>query len=97
MKSLAKPTRWRNRAYEDWVRQQGCVICGAPGEVHHAKGIGGMSGTSLKAPSWAAMCLCRAHHDALHQYLIDKEVQWEWIGKTLGRAIEEGVLVNGKP
>jgi len=88
-----KQKRWYSAKYEKWVREQGCIICGQPGQVHHAKGIGNLSGVALKAPSWAAMCLCQYHHDGVQKYLLNKEYQWEWIGKTLGKAVEEGILI----
>jgi len=91
-----KPTRWHSIKYENWVRSTGCIICGQPGQVHHAKGVGHLSGTALKAPSWATMCLCECHHGLMQEYLLKKEVQWELIGKTLGRAIDEGVFKLAK-
>jgi hypothetical protein len=39
------------------------------------------------------MCLCRLHHDNVQAHLTDKDIQWEWIAKTLGRAIDLGVIV----
>jgi len=48
----------------------GCVICGAPAEVHHYKGLGGefpgitIKGSCMgkKAPYWETFPLCPIHH-----------------------------------
>lgn len=77
--------------YLKWVRTQPCIRCDNPdADPHHIKGQGNLSGVALKAPDWATMPLCARCHD-----IIQKEApveQWEWALRTLGNAIEQGVL-----
>jgi hypothetical protein len=87
---IPKPIRWESPKYEAYVRNLPCIICGGPAEPHHAKGIGGLSGVGLKAPSWAVMPLCRLCHESQHRN--PTEEQWEYIARTLGRAVEQGIL-----
>ena len=85
--------RWRSRKYLDWVKTLPCVMCGAPADdPHHIKGVGGMSGAGLTAPDWAVMPVCRQHHDEIHATPELWPNQWEWIARTLGKALEEGVI-----
>ena len=100
MNSYPKPTRWVSKKYESWVRSLLCANCEAShSEVHHAKGIGHLSGVGSKAGSQYSMPLCYHCHGIVHgklgtpeQHKMFIERQWEWIAKTLGMAIEEGVL-----
>lgn len=92
MNPCPKPTRWKSVKYINWIKQQSCIQCGSPAEPHHLKGIGGMSGGSLKAPDWAVSPLCHPCHDEMHRKPELWPQQWGWIAKTLGQAIEEGVL-----
>lgn len=92
---MGKPNpRWECRAYLDWVKTQPCMMTGLPADdPHHIIGVGGLSGMALTAPDWAAMPLTRGAHDQIGE---DSELwaqQWEWVARTLGKAIEEGVLV----
>lgn len=85
--------RWRSKKYLDWVRQQPCVLTGMPADdAHHIIGIGGMSGMGLKAPDWAVMPVTRESHARFHNEPDLWPDQWEYIARTLGKAIEEGVL-----
>ena len=85
-----KEKRWQSKRYIDWIKKQTCAVCGAPAEPHHIKGIGHMSGTALKAPDWAVSPLCHPCHDSMHHR--PSSEQWEIIARTLGKAIQEGVL-----
>jgi hypothetical protein len=87
---IPKPTRYKNEKYEKWLRGQPCLICGAPGESHHLKGVGNMSGGALKAPSWAVMCLCHTCH--LAQHYKPTSDQWELICRQIGRGVDAGVI-----
>lgn len=84
--------RWKSKKFEEWVRTQPCVICGDEAEPHHIKGVGQLSGVGLKAPSWAVMPMCHMHHANLHDDPSMWDAQWEWALRTLGEAIEQGVL-----
>lgn len=90
---MMKRKAWRSRRYREWVRSQPCCMCGAPAEdAHHLIGLGKMGGMGTKAPDWALMPMCRNHHNEVHRdpnLWID---QWEWVSRTLGRAIDEGVF-----
>lgn len=98
MTSYLKTPRYRNLAYLAWVKRLPCAISGQgpAGDAHHLIGIGGMSGTGLTAPDWAAMPLTREHHTRMHQTPEQWPEQWEMIARTLGRAIDEGMLVWAK-
>lgn len=94
MMMIPKQKAWRNDAYIKWIKTLPCSICGVSpcGDAHHLKGIGGMSGTGLTAPDWAAMPLCREHHGTMHATPLMWPDQWEYISRTLGAAISEGIL-----
>lgn len=86
-------SRWRSRKYLDWVKAQPCVICGAPADdPHHLVGLGGLSGMGLTAPDQYVMPVCRFHHDEIHRTPELWPHQWEWITRTLAKAIEDGVF-----
>ena len=93
---IPKNKRWKCRPYLDWVKEQDCVISGAPADdPHHAIGLG-MSGAGLKSPDWTAIPMTRLEHRSFHDNYtkaFDNERQWEWIARTLGKAIDEGKLV----
>jgi len=91
--SYLKPRPFRSRRYLDWVKQQPCVMCGAPADdPHHLIGVGHMSGMGRTAPDTMAMPACRQHHDEIHATPELWPQQWEWVARTLDRAITEGVL-----
>ena len=89
-----KQKAWRNEAYISWVKTLPCAMCGIPhcGDAHHLKGIGGMSGAGITAPDWAVMPLCREHHSMMHARPELWPHQYEYIARTLGAAIDEGIL-----
>jgi len=89
----AKRKAYRNRKYLDWVKTQSCVMCSRPADdPHHLIGVGHMSGMGMKAPDSMVMPMCRQHHDWIHQTPSEWENQWEWIARTLDKALREGVL-----
>lgn len=92
MPANPKPQRWSSKKYEAWAKTLPCCLCHAsgPSECHHMKGKGNMSGVGLRAPSWASMPLCRSCHDYVQK--VAPAQQWEFVARTLGRAIEEGIL-----
>lgn len=89
-----KTPRYKNPAYLAWVKSLPCAMTGQEpaGDPHHLIGIGGMSGTGLTAPDWAAMPLTREAHDRMHREPELWHGQWEMIARTLGKAIDEGKL-----
>lgn len=92
---LAKQKRWKSRKYLDWVKRQECIhpMCSAPADdPHHLIGVGGRGGMGLTAPDMYTMPLCRRHHDEIHDTPSMWPEQWQWICRTLERAINEGVL-----
>ena len=92
---MIKRKTWRSRRYLDWVKSQPCCVCGAPADdPHHLTGIGKLGGMGTKAPDWAVMPVCRRHHDELHRDPNLWPDQWEYVARTMGRAIEEGVLTS---
>ena len=85
--------RCRNAKYLTWVRALPCSICGGEaGQAHHLIGLGGMSGMGLKAPDWATLSVCGVCHGDIHTKPELWPSQWEYIARTLGKAIEEGIL-----
>lgn len=85
--------RWRSQRYLAFVRSLPCSRCGdQPSQAHHLKGTGNMSGAGLKAPDWASMPLCPRCHEEMHRSPDLWARQWEAISRTVGRAIETGVL-----
>lgn len=89
-----KPTTWRSKKYIAWVKEQPCVSCGAPADdPHHLTGLGGMGGMGTTAPDWTAMPMCRPCHTDIHNTPKMWPMQWEWISRTLGQAVDDGFLV----
>ena len=87
---------FRSRKYLDWVKQQPCVLCGAPADdPHHIISVGGMSGMGMTAPDSMVIPVCRQHHDEIHRTPELWPQQWEWIARTLDRALAEGALEVG--
>lgn len=99
-----KQKPWRSAKYLKWVRTQPCCMCdelpNSPGErieAHHLIGVGGWNGMGTKAPDWATMPLCKSDftnvcHDEMNQSSKHWDEQWEMIARTLGKAIDEGIL-----
>jgi len=84
---------WRSKKYLTWVKSLPCVNCYAPADdAHHLVGLGGMGGMGTKAPDSMVMPLCRGCHGLVHNEPDMWHDQWEWIARTLKRAIDEGVL-----
>lgn len=103
--NLQKQTRWTDPDYIKWVCTQDCVICGEPGYSdnqivpHHIKGIGHLSGAGLKAgDNWAMPMhvFCHNHwHNRAGDAVLNVDQQYEWVARTLAKAVEEGVLKVG--
>lgn len=83
----------QNPKYLAWVRTQPCSWCGNPeSEPHHIIGIG-LGGMALKADDIHTMPLCRKHHDTVHRYSDDYQVeQLRWLIRTQSKAQSEGIL-----
>jgi len=92
MTPMPKTKPWRSPKYLKWLRSQPCYYCGRPSTVHHIKGIGHMSGISRKAPDWATSPLCEECHHRMQTTPLLWPEQWEIIARTLGKAVEDGVL-----
>lgn len=90
---MLKQKPFRSRKYLDWVKQQPCVMCGAPADdPHHIIGVGHMSGMGRTAPDSMALPVCRIHHDEIHRTPELWPQQWEWAARTLDKALMDGVL-----
>lgn len=90
---IHKFTRWRSDKYKAWVKSQACVLCGAPADdPHHIKGVGYLSGAGLTAPDYCLIPVCRPCHRRFHAEPELWESQWEHALRTIGKAIEQGVL-----
>ena len=97
MNDLTKYKAWRSETYLAWVKQQPSVISGIEpaGDSHHVKGHG--MGGSVKAPDWASIPLTREEHSVLHAYGWQSWEgihgnQLEHVARTLGKAIQEGII-----
>jgi hypothetical protein len=55
---------YRSRSYLDFVRAQGCLICGATAQAAHT----GPHGLALRASDYSAIPLCAEHHLWEFQY-----------------------------
>lgn len=59
MRSATRKKTGKDPAYLDWIRRQGCMICGsARVEAAHV----GLRGMSQKCPDREAVPLCAVHH-----------------------------------
>ena len=87
-----KPTRWKSKKYEQWIKTQPCLWCGNEAEPHHLKGVGNLSGGAVKAPSWAVMPLCHKCHMQMHDNPERWPEQWEMVARTIGSALDAGVI-----
>lgn len=88
-----KQKPFRSRKYLDWVKQQPCIICGAQADdPHHLVGVGGMGGMGTKAPDSMVLPVCRIHHGEIHADPLCWHEQWQWIARTLDKALRDGVL-----
>lgn len=96
MIDLTKHKTWRSEKYLAWVRTQPSVVSGQEGtEPHHIKGHG--MGGSVKAPDYMTIPLTREEHTNGHAigWKTWEKLhgsQLEYVARTLGRAIEEGVI-----
>lgn len=86
--SFFKDKPYRDKKYTDWVRSLDCCICGAPADdPHHIIGAG-EGGMGTKACDLLTMPLCRPHHAEMHKDKTMQLVQWDFVSKTLQRAIK---------
>jgi hypothetical protein len=96
MQDLQKKKRWESMKYLAYVRTlPSCISEQIGTEPHHIKGHG--FGGSVKAADWAVIPLTRMEHTDLHsrgwQSWEERHgSQLEYVARTLGRAIEEGIL-----
>ena len=89
---------YRNKKLREFARHEPCVACGADNGTtvwaHSNQQIFG-KGMGIKASDAAAMCLCfrcHANHDQGDRGEDWRQREFEWIAKSLVRAIEKGVL-----
>ncbi|MCL1485144.1 MAG: putative HNHc nuclease [Marinobacter sp.] len=87
-----KPRAGDNRSYLDWVKTQPCVICQRPADdPHHIIGAG-LSGMGMTAPDLLAMPVCREHHNEIHESPDLWARQFEWVVRTIAKAVSAGEL-----
>ncbi|WP_375191822.1 DUF968 domain-containing protein [Marinobacter sp.] len=80
------------RRYLDWVKAQPCVVCGLPADdPHHIIGVG-FGGMGMTAPDILSMPMCRQHHQQLHESPEMWPQQFEWVVKTIDKAVRAGAL-----
>lgn len=90
---MLKQKACRSRKYLDWVKTLDCCNCQAPADdPHHLIGVGKMGGMGITAPDTMVMPLCRGCRTLIHNTPSMWPMQWEWIARTLDKAISEGVL-----
>ena len=94
---LQQSTRPRSLAYRNYVKSLPSVVSGLPADdAHHVKGHG-MGGAGLTAPDWATIPLTRGEHEEFHrlgaqQWEMKYGSQLEHVARTLGRAIDDGII-----
>lgn len=91
--------RWREyyrmdlKAYREWVASLRSAMSGeGPCECHHIKGIGHLSGGSMKAPDQFSMPWTDEEHRNFHDGRTHPSVawvQWEYVARTQGLFIGE--------
>jgi hypothetical protein len=94
--TLQKRKPFRSEEYLSWVESLPSCISGQPADdAHHMKGHG-MGGTT-KAPDWAVIPLTREEHTLFHHlgwetWEAKHGSQWEYVAKTVGMALDSGIL-----
>lgn len=51
------------KRWQDWLRGQGCAICGSPCAIHHAVGAAGKH-NKIHIGQWWVNNLCHEHHQS---------------------------------
>jgi hypothetical protein len=79
------------RAEAEWmskVAALGCIICGAPAQLHHPReGVG----KAQRSPNWCVIPLCEPHHtgkNGIHGanfYLMHRRDEWDLLGEVIER------------
>jgi len=88
-----KDKPWRSAKYIKWIKTQPCIHCtGDGGDPHHLIGLGNMGGMGITAPDSMAMPMCRECHGMFHLHSDLWPMQWEYISRTLDRALREGII-----
>ena len=89
-----KTKPWLSEKYLRWIREQPCMMCGdnSNSVVHHLIGVGSMGGMGMKASDSMTCPLCVTCHAKIHSRSSYLCYQWEMITRTLGRAIDQGIL-----
>ena len=58
------------KEFNQKLADMGCIVCGAPAEIHHVTTFSGV-GKRSEAAKWLKIPLCPGHHrlekDAIHQ------------------------------
>lgn len=92
------PRKGRTHKGVDYVAPSGSqILSPVAGDAHHIKGVGNFSGVAMKAPDQYTMPLCRSCHTAMHNNHDHWERQWEFVTRTLGKAISDGVFIHEIP
>ena len=95
MKPQPKKTKWRSKKYLAWVKTLPCGYCGKPADhAHHLIARGNMGGMGTKAGDQFTIPVCAKCHSDIHQgtWTTMVDLQWELICRTLGKAIDDGIL-----
>ena len=89
---------YRNPKYLAFVRTLPCSMCGSTHGIraHHLRGVGHMSGVGMKAPDWATCPLDDDCHEKMQTTPELWPDQWEFISRTLGKAVEQGFFNKKK-
>ena len=91
----------RSKKYTDWVKSLPSVLSDLPADdPHHLIGYG-EGGTSTKACDLFTFPLTRPEHNELHRigWREWEEIhgsQWQFVSKTLQKAIKDGIIQNLK-
>jgi len=93
--SFFKDNPVRSKKYLKWIDGLDCCLCHAPADTHHhIIGIGdGIMGG--KACDLLSMPVCTGCHALFHRQHENPELkleQWEYVAKTLQKAIKDGII-----
>lgn len=95
--SFFKDKPVRNKQYLAFVRGLPCSMCKLPDHsvAHHIIGVG-EGGMGTKACDLLTMPLCAACHHEIHHHPRYWPNQWEYVARTLQKAVKEGLIKEQK-
>jgi len=85
MKRAKSPTK-REQAWQDWLRAQGCAVCGDAAMIHHCIGTGSQASQGgIYIGQVFTLPLCHEHHQgdmSIHNRPLTMAQYWGLPGET---------------